>query len=71
MAIKPQPNHRLYLQALRSMSAEQRLGKALELSQVARELFLYGLNKRFTGKSAQEVKTIYLARLTKCYNRNY
>jgi len=71
LQIKPQPNHREYLRALRKMTGEQRLAKAFELSAIAKELFLAGLRKRFPDKSEQEIKTLYLERIKLCYNRNY
>ena len=71
MNIKPFPNHARYLATLRNMSAEQRLLKAWELSNLTKELFLSGLRKRFPDKNETEIKEIYLQRLTKCYNRNY
>jgi hypothetical protein len=39
---KPRPNHRAYLEVLRSMTPGQRLQKALELSELGRALFLEG-----------------------------
>lgn len=71
MGIKPQPNHSLYLSVLRNLSPEQRLAKAFELSRMTRELFLLGLRKRFSNKSEEEIKLIYLERIAKCHNRNY
>jgi hypothetical protein len=71
MNIKPQPNHGLYLKALQRMTPEQRLLKALELSKMAKELFLIGLPKRFSDKTKAEIKKIYLDRISKCHNRNY
>jgi hypothetical protein len=71
MEIKPRPNHKQYLQTLRKMTPEQRLTKAFELSVMARELFLQGLQKRFAMKSKAEIREIYLERIAKCYNRNY
>ena len=71
MSIKQSPNHKQYLATLNKMSAEQRLLKALELSAIAKELFMTGLYKRFPYKSEIEIKEIYLQRLAKCYNRNY
>ncbi len=71
MDIKPRPNHKLYLQVLRQMTPEQRLQKALELSALTRQLFLHGLRKKFSGKSEEEIKAIYLERLKKCHNYNY
>jgi hypothetical protein len=69
--MKQHPNHRLYIQALRRMSPQTRLLKSFELSQFCRELFLQGLRKRFPHASDDEVKKIYLDRLSKCHNRNY
>lgn len=69
--IKPQPNHNLYLKALRSMTPEQQLVKAFELSSMTKELFLSGLKKRFSTKSDVDIKKIYLERIAKCHNRNY
>lgn len=71
MEIKPRPNHRLYIDTLRNMTPEQRLAKAFELSGMAKELFLQGLQNRFQSKSKSEIQTLYLERIAKCYNRNY
>ena len=71
MEIKPHPNHSIYLQALKRMTPEQRLQKAFELSSLTKDLFLHGLRKRFTNKTEQEIKAIYLERIEKCHNRNY
>jgi hypothetical protein len=71
MEIKPHPNHSLYLQTLRHMTPEQHLAKAFELSVMTKELFLLGLQKRFSSKSETEIMKLYLERIAKCYNRNY
>ncbi len=71
MNTKESPNHKQYLATLKKMSPEQRLLKALELSAIAKELFINGLHKRFSDKTEAEIKEIYLQRLSKCYNRNY
>jgi hypothetical protein len=68
---KPRPNHKLYLQTLRSLTPEQRLRKAFELSAFSRQLFLHGLRRRFPDASEDELRTIFLTRLAKCHNRNY
>ncbi len=68
---KQKPNHQQYIRVLKSMSAEQRLNKALELSALTKQLFMHGLIKRFPGKTTQEIKELYLKRLEKCHNRNY
>jgi hypothetical protein len=71
MDIKERPNHKLYIQTLRRMGAEQRLLKSFELSEFSKELFLQGLHNRFPELSEPEIKEIYLKRLDKCHNRNY
>jgi hypothetical protein len=68
---KKRPNHRLYLQILRSLSPEQRLLKAFELSAFTRALFTQGLRRRFPEATPEEFQRILLARLEKCHNRNY
>lgn len=71
MNIKTHPNHFVYLQTLKRMTPEQRLLKAFELSEFAKELFLHGLKKRFPEKTEAEIKAIYLERIALCHNRNY
>jgi len=68
---KPNPNHAIYLQILKKMTPEQRIKKAFELSDMAKQLFLEGLRKRFPEKSNSEIKEIYLERIKLCHNRNY
>ncbi|MBI3195531.1 MAG: hypothetical protein HYZ34_13855 [Ignavibacteriae bacterium] len=71
MDIKPRPNHKLYIQILRSMTPEQRLLKSFELGEFAKQLFKQGLRKRFPDLSEQEFHQLYLKRLAKCHNRNW
>jgi len=68
---KPRPNHRMYIQMLRRMTPEQRLLKAFDLSEFARQLFAQGLRKRFPHLTEEEFRKLHLARLEKCHNRNY
>ncbi|MEZ0607563.1 hypothetical protein ACAW74_03555 [Fibrella sp. WM1] len=68
---KPRPNHRLYLEALRRMTEEQRLLKAFELSEFTRQLFKEGLRQRFPEKTESELHELFLKRLAKCHNQNY
>jgi hypothetical protein len=68
-AIKPDPNHSLYIEVLRKMTPEQRLLKAFELSDFARALFRQGLRDRFPDLSEEELHLLYLQRLSKCHNR--
>ena len=71
MSIKLHPNRRLYIEALRRMTPEARLSKALELTAFARQLFLLGLRRRFPEQSEEEIRALYLERLSRCHNRNY
>jgi len=71
MDIKDRPNHLMYIQTLRHMSAEERLLKSFELTAFSEELFLHGLRRRFPDLSEDEIKGIYIKRLDKYHNRNY
>ncbi len=68
---KPRPNHAIYIQALRRMTPQQRLAKAIELTEDARRRFRDGLRRRFPDLNEQELHQLYLERLNKCHNRNY
>jgi hypothetical protein len=68
---KPRPNHRLYIEALRRMTPEQKLAKAFELSALAKRAFIEGLRRRFPDLSEEDFKKLLLERLAKCHNRNY
>lgn len=71
MNLKPQPNHRRYLQILQRMTPEQKLAKVFELSGFSKELFKQGLRDRFPNATPNEFRAIWLERLEKCHNRNY
>jgi hypothetical protein len=71
MDIKPRPNHQIYLTILRRMTPEQRLLKALDLSEFSKRLFISGLRKRFRGLSDSEFNQLALKHLKECHNRNY
>jgi hypothetical protein len=71
MNAKKRPNHKLYIEALRKMTPEERLLKAFELSDVSKKLFLHGLRRRFPDLPEDALMKIYLERLSKCHNRNY
>lgn len=53
------------------MSPEQRLRKAFELGEMARELFRQGLRRRHPELGADELKALERRWLDKCHNRNY
>ena len=67
---KRRPNHRIYIEALRRMTPEERLQKAFELSEFARHLFLHGLRRRFPDLPEKALMKLYLERLEKCHNRD-
>jgi hypothetical protein len=67
---KLRPEHRRYLSVLRSMTPEQRLLKAFELSSFARTLFVEGLRTRFPEISEIELHALVLTRLARCQDRN-
>lgn len=71
MNTKKRPNHKIYIQVLRGMSAENRLLKAFELSEFANQLFIQGLHSRYPNLPEEEFKRIFLERIDKCHNRNY
>jgi hypothetical protein len=71
MDTKKRPNHRIYIEALRRMTSEERLEKAFELSEFSRQLFLHGLRRRFPDLPEKALMKIYRERLDKCHNRNY
>ena len=63
--------HRVQIEVLRRMTAEERLRKALELGDWTRQLFKQGLRERFPEASEEELQAIFLERMKKCYNREY
>jgi hypothetical protein len=71
MDLKPRPNHGEYIKSLRRMTPEQQLLKAMELTDLTKQLFQQGLRKRFPHLSEEELHQLYLERLAKCHNRNY
>ena len=71
MNIQNRPNHPVYIKVLRRMTPEQRLLKALELSDFSRALFIQGLKKRFPDLPPDRFAELVTTRLGKCHNRNY
>ncbi len=68
---KPRPQREAYLKVLRSMTPEQRLQKAFEMSAFTKALFKQGLRQRFPELSEEELHRLYLERLARCHNKNY
>jgi hypothetical protein len=68
--IKPRPNRERYIETLRRMSPEQRLAKALELSELSRSLMRQGLRERHPAATEAEIHVLYLERLERCRSRS-
>lgn len=68
---KPRPNDRIYVDALRHMTPEQRLAKAIELGELSRELLRAGLRQRFPEADEAELERLYRRQVEKCHNRDY
>lgn len=69
--LKPEPNRRIYIEILRKMTPEQRIMKALELTDMAKMLLWEGLKTRYPDMPEFELKKIYLKEWDKGYNQNY
>jgi hypothetical protein len=69
--MKQRQNHREYLQVLRSMTSEQRIRIAFELSARNKRLLKQALQKRFPVMPEDELHQLFLDRLAKCHNRNF
>ncbi len=68
---KPRPNREKYLETLRRMTGEERVRKAFELSEMAKQAMLDGLRSRHPEADEATIRRMYLARLSECHNRNY
>lgn len=68
---KPRPNRKKYIEVLRSMTPQQRIKQAMDLSDFTREMFRRGLRKVNPELSEEEFQKLYLERMEKCHNRNY
>jgi hypothetical protein len=71
MNLKPRPNHLLYLEALRSMSVDQKLLKTCELSELGKAVLREGVRQRFPEATEEELHRVFLDRLARCHNWNY
>jgi hypothetical protein len=69
-ALKQQPNRRVYLDALRRMTPEQRLSKAFELSDMTHDALRVAVAARNPGASADDLQALYLERLEQCRRRD-
>ncbi len=71
MELKPKPNRSKYFDVLRRMTPAQRLAKAMELSELGKQLFLHGLRRRFPDADESQIRALCLERIARCHNRNY
>jgi hypothetical protein len=53
------------------MTPEQRLKKAIELSDMTKRLFRQGLRKANPDLSEEDFQKLYLERMGRCHNQNY
>ncbi len=71
MGHKSEADRKRYFEILRRMTPEQRLEKAIELSEMTKELLKVGLRTRYPEADEQQLHTHFLKRLARCHNRNY
>ncbi|MGB4442508.1 MAG: hypothetical protein WBJ62_09850 [Coriobacteriia bacterium] len=64
--LKTQPNRARYVDVLKAMTSEQRLAKAIELSEMTHEALRVGLRRRFPEADEAELKALYTERLEQC-----
>jgi hypothetical protein len=53
------------------MTPEQRLAKALELSEMTRVALRAGLLRRYPDASPDELESLFIARIERCRKRSY
>lgn len=70
MTLKPRPNDARYLAVLKSMTPAEKLHKAMELTEMSRQLFRAGLKQQFPELSPEELQALYVKRLLQCHKRN-
>jgi hypothetical protein len=67
--LKQQPNRRVYIETLRRLTPEQRLAKAVELSEMTREALRAGLAGRHPDATPDELTAMVIERLERCRRR--
>jgi hypothetical protein len=67
--LKPEPNRRIYIETLRRMTPEQRLAKAIELSDMTREALRAGLAERHPDATPEDLTEMVIERLERCRKR--
>jgi hypothetical protein len=69
--LKSRPNQAIYLQTLRSMTPEQRLEKAFELTRLADDLSMQGIRNRYPDLDDAALKVKARSIKDRCHNRNF
>jgi hypothetical protein len=67
--LKERPSRRIYIETLRRMTPEQRLAKAVELSEMTREALRAGLAERHPDAAPDELTAMVIERLERCRRR--
>ncbi len=63
--------HREYIKILKKMTPQQRLLRAMELSDLTKSLFITGLKLRYPDYTEGEIKNIYIEKISRCRNSGY
>ncbi len=63
--------HREYIKILKKMTPQQRLLRAMELSDLTKSLFITGLKLRYPDYTEDEIKNIYIEKISRCRNSGY
>lgn len=67
---KPMPNRRLYMDALRRMSPQERLEKAFELSRLTQDALRAGIEHRHPDATPEQLGRLLIERIERCRNRS-
>ncbi len=63
--------HREYIKILKKMTSQERLQRALELSDLTKSLFITGLKMRYPDYSEKDIKNLYIEKIYKCHSSDY
>ena len=63
--------HREYIKILKRMTPQQRLQRALELSDLTKSLFITGLKLRYPDYPEEDIKNLYIEKVHKCHHFDY
>lgn len=63
--------HKEYIKILKKMTPGERLQKALELSDLTKNLFITGLKMRYPDYSEKDIINLYIEKIHKCHVSDY